>query len=150
MQSCSFLYAARCRYKGRLYSRTINIERIFSAQRILPVDKSEQIAYNKRNITKLAVKRRVSFRIEPCQRAPRVERGRKQGAENGLGAARVKSKSAKPATGAPVTASGCKRFYTKRRSSEAVPRKGTANQGGTAEVMLPPLQWVYPGRGGSF
>ena len=42
----------------------------------------------------MAVKRRVSFRIEPYQRARLVEKGRKQGAENGLGAAWVKCKSA--------------------------------------------------------
>ena len=42
----------------------------------------------------MAVKRRVSFRIEPYQRARLVEKGRKQGAENGLGAAWVKRKSA--------------------------------------------------------
>ena len=44
----------------------------------------------------MAVKRRVRFRIEPYQRARSVEKGRKQGAENGLGAARTKSKSTSP------------------------------------------------------
>ena len=58
-----------------------------------------------------------------------MEKGRKQEAENGLGAAWAKCKSAKPATGAPVTASGCKQMFC--RSIEAVPRKGAANQGGT-------------------
>ena len=55
----------------------------------------------------MAVKRRVGFRIEPYQRARTVEKGRKQGTENGLGAAWAKCKSAKPATGTPVKASGC-------------------------------------------
>ena len=59
----------------------------------------------------MAVKRRVSFRIEPYQRARQVEKGRKQGAENGLGAAWTKRKSAKSATGAPVKASGCKQKF---------------------------------------
>lgn len=61
----------------------------------------------------MAVKRRVGFRIDPYQRARAVEKGGKQGTENGLGAARVKSKSAKSATGAPVKASGCKQLRGK-------------------------------------
>ena len=42
----------------------------------------------------MAVKRRVRFRIEPYQRARSVEKGRKQGAENGLGAAWARRRSA--------------------------------------------------------
>ena len=47
----------------------------------------------------MAVKRRVGFRIEPYQRARTVEKGRKQGAENGLGAVWARRRSAKSATG---------------------------------------------------
>ena len=67
----------------------------------------------------MAVKRRVGLRIDPYQKARAMEKGRKQGTENGLGAAGAKCKSAKPATGAPVTASGCKQYGC--RSIEAVP-----------------------------
>ena len=74
---------------------------------VVGVDKSGRLDYYKCNITKMAVKRRVGFRIEPYQRARTVEKGRKQGTENGLGAAWAKCKSAKPATGTPVKASGC-------------------------------------------
>ena len=70
----------------------------------------------------MAVKRRVGLRIDPYQKARAMEKGRKQEAENGLGAAGAKCKSAKPATGAPVTASGCR--VAKRRSSEAVSVRG--------------------------
>ena len=56
----------------------------------------------------MAVKRRVSLRIDPYQKARAMEKGRKQEAENGLGAVRARRMSAKSATGAPVTASGCK------------------------------------------
>ena len=86
------------------------------------VDKCRRWVYYSVNITKMAVKRRVSLRIDPYQRARAVEKGRKQGTENGLGAAGAKCKSAKPATGAPVTASGCR--VEKRRSSEAVSVRG--------------------------
>lgn len=71
-----------------------------------------------------------------------MEKDREQGAENGLGAARAKRKSAKSATGAPVKASGCKRRY-ERRSIEAAARKGTVKQGGTTEELsLPSLQGI--------
>ena len=86
------------------------------------VDKPDVRDYYKCNITKVAVKRRVSFRIDPYQKARGMEKGRKQGTENGLGAAWAKRKSAKPTTGAPVTASGCR--VAKRRSSEAASVKG--------------------------
>ena len=71
------------------------------------VDKCRRWVYYSVNITKMAVKRRVGLRIDPYQRARAVEKGRKQGTENGLGAAGAKCKSAKPATGTPVKASGC-------------------------------------------
>ena len=85
------------------------------------VDKCRRWVYYSVNITKMAVKRRVGLRIDPYQRARAVEKGRKQGTENGLGAAGAKCKSAKPATGAPVTASGCKQQSC--RSIEAVPAR---------------------------
>ena len=47
----------------------------------------------------MAVKRRVGFRIDPYQRARAMEKGRKQEADNGLGAVRMRRRSAKPATG---------------------------------------------------
>ena len=90
--------------------------------------------YNKNDIIKLAVKRRVSSRIDPFQRAWTVEAGGEQGAENGLGAARARGKSTKLATGAPVTASGCtQKVFC--RSIEAAPRKGPVKQGGTTEAF---------------
>ena len=67
----------------------------------------------------MAVKRRVGLRIDPYQKARAMEKGGKQEAENGLGAVRVRRMSAKSATGAPVTASGCKQHCC--RSIEAVP-----------------------------
>ena len=66
---------------------------------VLGVDKSRRWGYYKCNITKMAVMRRVSFRIDPYQRARAVEKGRKQEAENGLGAVRARCMSAKFATG---------------------------------------------------
>ena len=63
------------------------------------VDKSAGVVYYKCNITKMAVKRRVGLRIDPYQRARAVKKGRKQEAENGLGAVRTRRRSAKPATG---------------------------------------------------
>ena len=66
---------------------------------VLPVDKSGRWVYYKYNITKMAVKRRVGLRIDPYQRARAVKKGRKQEAENGLGAVRTRRRSAKPATG---------------------------------------------------
>ena len=66
---------------------------------VLPVDKSGRWGYYKCNITKMAVKRRVGLRIDPYQRARAVKKGRKQEAENGLGAVRTRRRSAKPATG---------------------------------------------------
>ena len=51
------------------------------------VDKPDVRDYYKCNITKVAVKRRVSSRIDPYQKARGMEKGRKQGTENGLGAA---------------------------------------------------------------
>ena len=69
-----------------------------------------------------------------------MEAGREQGAENGLGAAWTKSKSAKSATGAPVTASGCKpRHGVPGRSIEAASRKGAVKQGGTTEAFCAPV-----------
>ena len=62
-----------------------------------------------------------------------MEKGRKQGTENGLGAAGAKRKSAKPATGAPVTASGCKQ-HTLPQHRGCI-RKDAVNQGGTTEVL---------------
>ena len=59
--------------------------------------------------------------IDPYQRARAVKKGRKQEAENGLGAVRARCMSAKFATGAPVTASGCKQQSC--RSIEAVPAR---------------------------
>ena len=50
-----------------------------------------------------------------------MEKGREQGTENGLGAAGAKRKSAKPATGAPVTASGCKQWEEKAAAAAARP-----------------------------
>ena len=66
---------------------------------ICPVDKWAPGDYNKTNITKMAVKRRVGLRIDPYQRARAVEKGRKQEAENGLGAVWARRRSAKSATG---------------------------------------------------
>ena len=86
---------------------------------VLPVDKSGRWVYYKCNITKMAVKRRVGLRIDPYQKARAMEKGGKQEAENGLGAVRARRMSAKSATGAPVTASGCKQHCC--RSIEAVP-----------------------------
>ena len=86
---------------------------------VLPVDKSGRWGYYKCNITKMAVKRRVGLRIDPYQKARAMEKGGKQEAENGLGAVRARRMSAKSATGAPVTASGCKQHCC--RSIEAVP-----------------------------
>ena len=63
------------------------------------VDKCRRWVYYSVNITKMAVKRRVGLRIDPYQRARAVEKGRKQEAENGLGAVRTRRRSAKPATG---------------------------------------------------
>ena len=63
------------------------------------VDKCRQWVYYSVNITKMAVKRRVSLRIDPYQRARAVEKGRKQEAENGLGAVWARRMSAKSATG---------------------------------------------------
>ena len=63
------------------------------------VDKCRQWVYYSVNITKMAVKRRVSLRIDPYQRARAVEKGRKQEAENGLGAVWARRRSAKSATG---------------------------------------------------
>ena len=96
------------------------------------LDKSPGRGYNKHDITTLAVKRRVSPRIDLYQRAWQVRAGGEQGAENGLGAARARGKSRKPATGAPVTASGCKRGLpaaalrprpARGRRTKVVPRK---------------------------
>ena len=50
-----------------------------------------------------------------------MEKGREQGTENGLGAAGAKRKSAKPATGAPVTASGCKQWEEKAAAAALRP-----------------------------
>jgi len=63
------------------------------------VDKSCRLDYYKCNITKMAVKRRVGLRIDPYQKARAMEKGRKQEAENGLGAVRARCMSAKFATG---------------------------------------------------
>ena len=83
------------------------------------VDKCRRWVYYSVNITKMAVKRRVGLRIDPYQKARAMEKGGKQEAENGLGAVRARRMSAKSATGAPVTASGCKQHGC--RSIEAVP-----------------------------
>ena len=83
----------------------------------------------------MAVKRRVRFRIEPYQRARLVEKGRKQGAENGLGAAWVKCKSASLRRVRPL-----KRPAVRRVCEAPLPqlrgrlREGMVNQGGTTEV----------------
>ena len=58
--------------------------------------------------------RRVGFRIGPHREPGKVKAGGIQEAENGLGAARVKGMSRKPATGTPVTASGCNRPQKER------------------------------------
>ena len=47
----------------------------------------------------MAVKRRVGLRIDPYQKARAMEKGRKQEAENGLGAVRARCMSTKFATG---------------------------------------------------
>ena len=103
---------------------------------LLPVDKTARRGYNKNDIIKLALYVYLFLRIDLYQRAWTVRAGGEQGAENGLGAARARGKSAKPATGAPVTASGCRAMGPPcRRSIEAVPRKGAVNQGGTTEAF---------------
>ena len=119
---------------------------------LLPVDKTARRGYNKNDIIKLAVKRRVGLRIDLYQRAWTVRAGGEQGAENGLGAARARGKSAKPATGAPVTASGCRAMGPPcRRSIEAVPRKGAVNQGGTTEAFCSrPCRFFGPVGAGVF
>ena len=66
---------------------------------VVGVDKSAGVVYYKCNITKMAVKRRVGLRIDPYQKARAMEKGRKQEAENGLGAVRARCMSAKFATG---------------------------------------------------
>ena len=66
---------------------------------VVGVDKSGRLDYYKCNITKMAVKRRVGLRIDPYQKARAMEKGRKQEAENGLGAVRARCMSAKFATG---------------------------------------------------
>ena len=63
------------------------------------VDKCRRWGYYSVNITKMAVKRRVGLRIDPYQRARAVKKGRKQEAENGLGAVQARCMSAKFATG---------------------------------------------------
>ena len=65
----------------------------------------------------MAVKRRVGLRIDPYQRARAVEKGRKQEAENGLGAVRTRRRSAKPATGELVF--GSSQMAKKRRANSA-------------------------------
>ena len=96
------------------------------------VDKCRRWVYYSVNITKMAVKRRVGLRIDPYQKARAMEKGRKQEAENGLGAVRARRMSAKSATGAPVTASGCKQ-HTLPQHRGCI-RKDAVNQGGTTEV----------------
>ena len=103
---------------------------------VLPVDKSGRWVYYKCNITKMAVKRRVGLRIDPYQKARAMEKGGKQEAENGLGAVRARRMSAKSATGAPVTASGCKQ--QKLPQHRGFVREGRVNQGGTTEDVMPP------------
>ena len=66
---------------------------------VVGVDKSGRLDYYKCNITKMAVKRRVILRIDPYQKARAMEKGRKQEAENGLGAVWARRRSAKSATG---------------------------------------------------
>ena len=66
---------------------------------VVGVDKSAGVVYYKCNITKMAVKRRVGLRIDPYQKARAMEKGRKQEAENGLGAVWARRRSAKSATG---------------------------------------------------
>ncbi len=53
------------------------------------------------------MKRKVRARIDSYREPPPLRRGRKQGAEHGLGVAWASGKSHKPATGTPVIASGC-------------------------------------------
>ena len=96
------------------------------------VDKCRLWVYYSVNITKMAVKRRVGLRIDPYQKARAMEKGRKQEAENGLGAVWARRMSAKSATGAPVTASGCKQHTLPQHRGCIC--KGTVNQGGTTEV----------------
>ena len=79
----------------------------------------------------------------------RWKRAGKQGTENGLGAAWAKHKSAKPATGTPVKASGC--TPCEPSSAPTLPQlqgrtcEGAVKQGGTTEVFrLPSLQGVCP------
>ena len=62
------------------------------------------------------MKERVAARIGPFREPGKVKAGRIQGGENGSGVAQAKHKSAKPATGAPVKASGCNRESFPRRS----------------------------------
>ena len=85
----------------------------------------------------MAVKRRVGLRIDPYQKARAMEKGRKQEAENGLGAVRARCMSTKFATGAPVTASGCKQQRLPQHRGCAC--EGTVNQGGTTEVCSAPV-----------
>lgn len=74
--------------------------------------------------SKKAVKRRVSFRIGPFREPGKVQAGRIQETENGLGAARAKNKSSKSATGTPVKASGCTRSLLRRSFEGRFPRGG--------------------------
>ena len=65
----------------------------------ISLPKCRRWVYYSVNITKMAVKRRVGLRIDPYQKARAMEKGRKQEAENGLGAVQARCMSAKFATG---------------------------------------------------
>lgn len=74
-----------------------------------------------------------------------VKAGRIQETENGLGAARAKGKSRKPATGTPVKASGCNRFCGAAMRPSL--RKRAVKQGGTTRVSICSRPWRH-GRAG--
>ena len=99
---------------------------------VVRVDKSCQGEYNKRNITKMAVKRRVSFRMSLT---------RKPGGWKRAGNRELKMVSEPCGRGAgvlslqrdaPVTASGCKQHTLPQH--RGCTRKDAVNQGGTTEV----------------
>lgn len=103
---------------------------------VLPVDKSGRWGYYKCNITKMAVKRRVGFRIDPSREPGRWKRAGnrepKMVSELRGRSARVLSPRRERPLQRPAVSSGRRKPLPQHRGRA---REGAVNQGGTTEVL---------------
>lgn len=122
---------------------------------VLPVDKSPHFAYNSLNITKLAVMRRVGFRIDPSREPRRWKRAgnREQKMVSELRGRRARVLSPRRVRPLPRPAVS---VFPQRKRGQTPQHRGRARKGPVktrwyhGSMTLPSLQGRCPARTGAF